>query len=73
VVVTGSRIARPEIDLPTPVAVVGADTLKRAGTDSIGAILAQQPTLSFAGSPQAGGHASNSAFSGSKLPLRASL
>jgi iron complex outermembrane receptor protein len=53
VVVTGSRIARPVLDLPTPVGVVSAESL--AGNNlqfDIGRALAQQPSIGFSGSLQ---------------------
>lgn len=53
IVVTGSRIARPIVDLPTPVGLVTADTLETNNTQfDIGRALAQQPAIGFSGSMQ---------------------
>jgi iron complex outermembrane receptor protein len=53
IVVTGSRIARPAADLPTPVGLVTAETLENNNTQfDIGRALAQQPAIGFSGSMQ---------------------
>jgi iron complex outermembrane recepter protein len=53
IVVTGSRIARPALDLPTPVSVIGADTLRANDAQfDIGRALAQQPAIGFSGAMQ---------------------
>jgi outer membrane receptor protein involved in Fe transport len=53
IVVTGSRIARPVLDLPTPVGVVSAETLENNNAQfDIGRALAQQPAIGFSGSMQ---------------------
>lgn len=53
VVVTGSRIARPEIDQPTPVQVLGAESFQKTGNADVGQVLAQQPAVNFGGTQQA--------------------
>lgn len=53
IVVTGSRIGRPVLDLPTPVGVVSSDTLENNNAQfDIGRALAQQPSIGFSGSMQ---------------------
>lgn len=53
VVLTGSRIVRQVLDLPTPVGVVSADTLQNNNLQfDIGRALAQQPAIGFSGSLQ---------------------
>src|SRR3546814_19836235 len=50
-VVTGSRIGRPVLDLPTPVGVVTSDALEKNNAQfDIGRALAQQPSIGFSGS-----------------------
>lgn len=45
IVVTGSRIARPEIDAPTPVTSFSAATLQQSGRVNVTDFLAQNPAL----------------------------
>jgi iron complex outermembrane recepter protein len=53
IVVTGSRIGRPVLDLPTPVGVVTSDALANNNAQfDIGRALAQQPSIGFSGSMQ---------------------
>lgn len=53
VVVTGSRIARRAVELPTPVGIVSAETLLANNVQfDIGRALAQQPAIGFSGSLQ---------------------
>jgi outer membrane receptor protein involved in Fe transport len=53
ITVTGSRIVRQVLDLPTPVGVVTADTLDSNNLQfDIGRALAQQPAIGFSGSLQ---------------------
>ncbi|WP_337186348.1 TonB-dependent receptor [Phenylobacterium sp.] len=53
VVVTGSRIARPEVDQPTPVQVLGSESFQKTGNADVGQVLAQQPAVNFGGTQQA--------------------
>lgn len=46
VVVTGSRIPRPNLQQPTPVSTVSREAVENAGTQNLGDILAQMPALS---------------------------
>lgn len=46
IVVTGSRIPRPNLEQPTPVSTVSRETIENAGTQNLGDILAQLPALS---------------------------
>ncbi|MES2056405.1 MAG: TonB-dependent receptor [Pseudomonadota bacterium] len=53
IVVTGSRIARPVLNLPTPVGLVSSESLQAGNAQfDIGRALAQQPAIGFSGSMQ---------------------
>jgi outer membrane receptor protein involved in Fe transport len=52
-VVTGSRIPRPNLEQPTPVATMSTTAIENAGTSSLGDALAQLPALSSSGSARA--------------------
>ena len=45
IVITGSRIARPEVDSPTPVTSFSAATLQQSGRVNVTDVLAQNPAL----------------------------
>lgn len=45
VVVTGSRIARPELSLPNPVQVISADTIEQSGKVNLTDFLVNSPAL----------------------------
>lgn len=49
VVVTGSRIRRPNLTQPTPVTTVTEERIRNAGTSNLGDIVAQFPALSANG------------------------
>ena len=49
VVVTGSRIVRPNLVQPTPVTTVGAEEIRASGTSDLGSLLAQFPALGATG------------------------
>ena len=44
-VVTGSRIPRPNLEQPTPVAVVSPTMIQQAGPQNLGDIIAQLPAV----------------------------
>ena len=67
VVVTGSRIARPEIDQPTPVQVLGEEAFQKVGKADVGQVLAQQPAVNFGGTQQAQQNSGNSTTGGLSL------
>ena len=46
VVVTGSRIPRPNLEQPTPVSTVSSEAIATSGTQDLGAIIAELPALS---------------------------
>ncbi len=46
IVVTGSRIPRPNLEQPTPVSTISAESIQTAGTQDLGSILADLPALS---------------------------
>jgi iron complex outermembrane receptor protein len=49
VIVTGSRIARPNLTQPTPVTTVSSDELRMSGTPDLGQMLADLPSLGSTG------------------------
>jgi iron complex outermembrane recepter protein len=49
-IVTGSRIPRPNVDQPTPVAVLGNAEIKQSGVTNLGDVISQIPALGFVGS-----------------------
>ena len=49
IVVTGSRIARPDLESASPVSVISHDTIVAAGITDIGNLVQQMPSMS--GSP----------------------
>ena len=52
-VVTGSRIPRPNLEQPTPVAVLSNQLIENAGPQSLGDIITQLPSVGFTGSVRA--------------------
>jgi outer membrane receptor protein involved in Fe transport len=46
VVVTGSRIPRPNLEQPTPVATISNEAIQTSGTQDLGSIIAELPALS---------------------------
>ena len=49
VVVSGSRIQRPEFSQPTPIISIGKEEIQRYGTPDIGSILAELPAVGATG------------------------
>lgn len=72
VVVTGSRIARPEIDQPNPVTSFSAATLEQSGRTNVTDFLVQNPALlgSLTSADQAGSTAGFGAVGTNLLNLR---
>jgi outer membrane receptor protein involved in Fe transport len=52
-VVTGSRIPRPNLEQPTPVTSINSVAIENRGTSSLGDIIAQLPALSSSGTVRA--------------------
>ncbi len=55
-VVTGSRIPRPNLEQPTPVSVATRELIENAGTQNLGDVIAQLPALSSSGTVRANGN-----------------
>lgn len=55
-VVTGSRIPRPNLDQPTPVSTVSQQLIQNAGTSNLGDVIAQLPALSYSGTVRGNGN-----------------
>ncbi len=53
IVVTGSRIARPNLEQPTPITTINAESIRNAGTSSLGDAISQLPALSSTGTVRA--------------------
>lgn len=53
VVVTGSRIPRPNLEQPTPVTTITSQRIEESGTSNLGDIVAQFPALSSNGTVRA--------------------
>ena len=53
VVVTGSRIPRPNLEQPTPVATVTEELIENSGTSNLGDIVAELPALNSNGTVRA--------------------
>ena len=49
IIVTGSRIARTNLEQPTPVSVLSPQVIQNSGTPNLGDILTQLPALGFDG------------------------
>lgn len=52
-VITGSRIPRPNLEQPTPVSSINAAAIENSGSSSLGDVLAQLPALSSSGTVRA--------------------
>src|SRR5689334_2378783 len=48
-VVTGTRIPRPNLDQPTPVAVVSQQVIQNAGPQSLGDVISELPAAGMSG------------------------
>ena len=70
VVVTGSRIPRPNIDQPTPVETVSQVTLQNAGTANLGDILTELPAIGFTGTIRSNSNNFGTGFGVSSINLR---
>ena len=68
IVVTGSRIARPEADSPNPVTSINAETIQQSGLTNLTDLLVQNPAL-IGSTTQADAGGSTAAFGGVGLNL----
>ena len=55
-VVTGSRIPRPNLDQPTPVSTVSQQLIQNSGTSNLGDVIAQLPALGHSGTVRGNGN-----------------
>ena len=53
VIVTGSRIPRPNLTQPMPVGVVTQQIIQNSGTSDLGSIIAELPSMGVQGTPRA--------------------
>jgi iron complex outermembrane receptor protein len=56
IVVTGTRIPRPNLEQPTPVSTISQELIQNSGTSNLGDVIAQLPALSFSGTVRANGN-----------------
>ncbi|HZZ67435.1 MAG TPA: TonB-dependent receptor plug domain-containing protein, partial [Phenylobacterium sp.] len=52
-IVTGSRIPRPNLEQPTPVAVLSTQVIENAGPQNLGDIITELPSVGFGGALRA--------------------
>ncbi len=70
VVVTGSRLAQPNLDQPTPISQASQLLIQNSGTQNLGDILAELPALGFTGTLRANSNNFGSDFGVSSANLR---
>lgn len=70
VVVTGSRIHRPNVEQATPVESLGQVTIQNAGTANLGDILSQLPAIGFTGTIRANSNNFGTGYGVSSINLR---
>lgn len=72
IVVTGSRIVRPDFDAPTPTTSIGVEEIQRAAPTNIADYVNQLPQLSGSTTPRVGNANTSTGFNGlNNLNLRA--
>jgi len=69
-VVTGSRIPRPNLEQPTPVAVLSTQVIENAGPQSLGDIITQLPQVGFGGTLRANANNFGNGAGVSSIDLR---
>jgi iron complex outermembrane receptor protein len=70
VVVTGSRIPRPNLEQPTPVSVLSASAIEAAGPQSLGDLIARLPQAGYLGTLRANSNNFGNAAGVSSVDLR---
>jgi iron complex outermembrane receptor protein len=72
VVVTGSRVVRPDYDAPTPITSLGVEEIQKAAPSNIADYVNQLPQLSGSSTPRTGNGNTSTGFNGlNNLNLRA--
>jgi iron complex outermembrane recepter protein len=69
-VVTGSRIPRPNLEEPTPVAVLSTQAIENAGPQNLGDIITQLPAVGFGGTVRANSNNFGNGAGVSSIDLR---
>ena len=69
-VVTGSRIPRPNLEQPTPVSVLSQTMIQNAGPQSLGDIITQLPSVGYAGTVRANANNFGNGAGVSSIDLR---
>ena len=69
-VVTGSRIPRPNLEQPTPVAVLSTQVIENAGPQNLGDIITQLPAVGFGGTVRANSNNFGNGAGVSSIDLR---
>ncbi len=70
IVVTGSRIPRPNLQQPTPVETLGQVVIANSGTANLGDILTQLPAIGFSGTIRANSNNFGNGYGVSSINLR---
>ncbi len=69
-VVTGSRIPRPNLEQPTPVAVLSSAIIQNAGPQNLGDIITQLPAVGYSGTVRANANNFGNGAGVSSIDLR---
>lgn len=69
-IVTGSRIPKPNLEQPTPVAVISQTVIQNAGPQSLGDIVTQLPAVGFSGTVRANSNNFGNGAGVSSIDLR---
>src|SRR3954463_1350605 len=69
-VVTGSRIPRPNLEQPTPVSVLSQTMIQNAGPQSLGDIITQLPSVGYTGTVRANANNFGNGAGVSSIDLR---
>ena len=70
VVVTGTRIARPNLDQPTPISTLSPKQIQNSGTTNLGDIISQLPAVGFSGTLRANSNSFGNQSGLSQINLR---
>ncbi len=70
IVVTGTRIPRPNLDLPTPVSVLTTANIENAGPQNLGDVISLMPAVGFSGTVRANSNNFTNGAGVSSIDLR---
>ncbi|QPQ55162.1 TonB-dependent receptor [Allosphingosinicella flava] len=69
IIVTGSRIARPELDFPNPVTTFSSETLEQSGQTNLTEFLSESPALISSQTSSQNSGSTTAAFGGTSINL----